>query len=144
MSGALAAEIKDQGHTLTGNLERSITATFTEDGVQGFMLDYQKYVDNGFPASSANWGQFPYVFRYFLARGYVEADAKRFAAATIVKWMKEGMPTKDSALYSNNGFRTDFVNRADRIATPEIDSIISGGIDRQITREHFSQLTETI
>lgn len=144
MSGALREEIREQGHTLSGKLENNITANITDDQVEGFMLDYQKYVDQGFPASSANYKQLPFVIKYFLARGYVEADAKRIAILTIRKWMREGMPTADSRLYSNNGFRTNFVDRADKIATPEIDSVISHGIDMLINRKHFSNSTETI
>lgn len=54
-----------QGHTLTGNLENSLTSTYSKLGksdlMEGFAINYMKYVDNGVPAASASMKQFPFV-----------------------------------------------------------------------------------
>jgi hypothetical protein len=144
MEQTIIEELRSQGHYLTGELENSINGKVTDDGVEGFALDYQKFMQRGFPASSASWKQFPFVVKYFIARGYSEEDSKRYAAMTINKWKKYGMPTPDSRIHSSNGFRTNFLDRADRMASPQVDQIITDGIDKEINDRFFNKKVEVL
>ena len=125
-------ELKAQGHVDTGKLSDSITYSIelvsTAIIATMYMEDYGVPVDTG--VSAAN---IPYRGRtgaatskyiqgligYFQRKGLAEIEAKRAAFATANKHKQEGMPTRNSFVYSQNGRRTNFV-----------DATISNNIDR--------------
>lgn len=140
----LRKELQDQGHHLSGKLEKSIAGKVSRNHLQGFALHYQKYLNEGFPAKSASFKQFPFVVKYFQARGYSEDDSKRYAAMTIHKWMKEGMPTLASNRFSSTGTRLDFIAIVNKAISPEVDKIILTGIDKVINKKFHETKSETI
>jgi|SRR5690606_15913075 len=145
---AIKRELKAQGHYLSGNLENSLkdTILFGENGtkIEGTALGYAKYLEDGFPAQSANWGQLPFMIKYFIARGLGAKEAKQAAAATIMKWMKEGMPTEGSRRFSKTGNRKRFIKIVGKAIDQEIDKIILEGLDKEIDKTYHKTKSETI
>ena len=127
----LRKELDDQGHTLTGALDKSITADVEGDGLDILAEGYMKYVNDGFPAKSASMKQFPFVVKYWQQRALGEEEAKRAAAATIHKWMKEGMPTGTSMAHSRNERRTKAIREALE-NNNQIDTYIEVGLDSEL------------
>lgn len=144
----LRDEIIAQGHHLTGALEDSLSSIISKEGntevMQGLALYYSQFVEHGFPARSASMKQFPFVYRYFLARGYADKDAKWIAAATINKWRKEGMPTEDSKGYSVTGERKLYVQEAVVKAEPKIDEYMGNSLDFLVEERFQQEKSETI
>jgi hypothetical protein len=130
---AIRKEARDQGHFLTGAFESSLSIAIVDDGnksaIQGEALYYHRYLENGFPAARASMKQFPFLVRYWQLRGLSITQAKRAAAATIRKWMKEGMPTANSGQYSKTGSRTDQVTTAYGKVEKRIDAVIMQAFD---------------
>src|SRR5205085_1958203 len=87
----LRKEIVAQGHHLTGAMEESLEAKVGKRGkaetMEGFAVLYTKFVDEGVPAASASFKQFPFLVDYFRKRGLGDQEAKGAAAATIKVWM---------------------------------------------------------
>ena len=137
-----------QGHTLTGTAEASLgyqsSSTGKTDTMTGTMVDYAKYVRDGFPAESSSFRQFPFVYKYLLQRGYPDKEAKRFAAMTIRKWMKEGMSTQASKRFSSTGARQHFVESAFTGHEHEIDQYMSSSLDFLVDEEYHKEKSETI
>lgn len=120
---ALRKELRDQGHVLTGDLERSIDYEIRQVGdiIQSEMSgnDYGDALNDGVKA-----GSIPYtrgsgateseyidgLIRNFKFRGKSEEEAKRAAFATANTQKKDGMPTRGSMKYSKNGRRTGFID----------------------------------
>lgn len=119
----LVDELQRQGHHLTGALESSITYKVTEDaiGVTAvmFAVDYGLVVEFGVPASripfggrSGRGGRSKYIqglFRFFQLRGLNEREALGAAFATAHVHKREGMPSRGSYAFSQNGRRTAFI-----------------------------------
>lgn len=144
----LRQELRDQGHTLTGNLEDSLRYEVAKEGgadvMRGLAADYSKFVQDGFPAGSASMKQFPFVVRYFQQRGLPEEEAKRAAAATIKVWMQQGMPSLTSKRFSRTGSRTDFVLSAFTGSQPQINQYMLDAIDFGIQQEFRKTKTVTV
>ena len=124
-------ELKDQGHRLTGNLERSFK--FTIDGlktdcVNGKILhaDYGLTLDQGikrskvpFSRPSGRGGRSKYIeglIDFFRKRGKTLKEAKSFAFATAMKAkQRTGHPTRPyfaGRTHSSNGRRTGWTKIA--------------------------------
>lgn len=147
----LRHEIVAQGHHLTGALEDSLDSSVSKEGkadvMEGFALYYAKFVNDGVPPESASMKQFPFLVEYFKKRGVRgedDRDAKAAAAATIKKWMKEGMPTQASKRFSSTGSRTEMIQNAFVGAQAQVDEYMSNSLDFAV-EEHFQQTkSETI
>ena len=141
----LRQEIDKQGHRLTGALEDSLDYELSkngkEDAMSGTALYYSIFVNEGVPADSVSFKQFPFVVEYFKKRGLNDQEAKRAAAATIKTWMKTGMPTPGSRAYSSTGARTDYVLSAFTGGQPKIDQYMNDTIDFGV--EETFQLTKS-
>lgn len=117
---------KAQGHSLTGNaitqMETRIMQTTKGYDIDGYVLDYMAYNNQGIPAS-----QIPYSpgsgkrYSKYIAElidyakrrmGASQRDAQRIAFAIASKHKREGMPTKASARFSSTGRRTGFIEEA--------------------------------
>lgn len=133
---AIADEALAQGHYLTGNLERSQTATVTirpdETILEGEIAYYANILNEGVRPEKASMKQFPFVVKFFELRGLAPKEAKQAAAATIRKWMKEGMPTANSYAYSSNGRRKQLLTVAIKRAGKKVDTEISKAVDKEI------------
>lgn len=122
--GELRDELKDQGHNLTGRLSNSVDADINEDA-DGWEMDishekYGVYLDFGVrpdripytPGSGAKYSKYINALKnWVLARG-IKTNEKAalsmaFAIARVQK--REGMPTRGSYKFSNNGRRTGWV-----------------------------------
>ncbi|KAA5532658.1 hypothetical protein F0919_17915 [Taibaiella lutea] len=145
---AIKKELKNQGHYLTGNLERSLSDNVTSgpDGtrITGTALGYARYVNDGFQAGSASWAQLPYVIKYFIKRGLSTKEAKKAAGATIMTWMKEGMPTDNSRRFSKTNNRLKFLKVVNDAINRDIDKQILAGIDAEISKTFNKTKSETI
>lgn len=141
-------EIIAQGHHLTGALEDSLSSIVSKEGqtevMQGLALYYSQFVEHGFQAKSASMKQFPFVLEYFIKRGFDVESAKRIAAATIRKWMANGMPTQESKAFSLTGSRTDYVENAIVGAEPKIDEYIGNSLDFLVEERFQIEKSETI
>jgi hypothetical protein len=131
-----------QGHYLTGALEDSLTSKVVKNDLQGFAIYYTKFVDEGVPAESASMKQFPFMVRYFQKRGLEEKEAKAAAAATIHKWMKEGMSTQASKRFSKTGARQNMIEAA--FTSPSIDQYMSETFDFAVEEKYLKEKSETI
>lgn len=141
---ALREELTQQGHKLSGALEASIVGEATDEGLKGYALHYQEFINDGFPAASASFKQFPFMIRFFMARGLPEKEAKGAAAATIIKWQKEGMPTGGSTKHSSNGRRQNFISTVGESIGEKLDTIILDGIETQVNKVFHQTKSEKI
>ena len=147
-------EMRDQGHTLTGTMESSLTTNNKSDSksdtLEGFAIQYTQYVNDGVPAESASMKQFPFLVNYFKLRGYPEESsdgsvtAKELAAATIHKWMKEGMSTAASKRFSKTGSRQNFVQNAFAGSENILDEYMSNSFDFAVNELYLKEKSETI
>lgn len=145
----LRKEIQDQGHHLTGALESSLESATSSEGkaklMEGFAANYMRFVNDGFPASSASMKQWPFIRDYFIKRGLSEKEAGAAAAATIKKWMSEGgMPTQASKRFSSTGSRTHLVENAFVGNKAKIDQYMSAGFDFVVDELYRKEKSETI
>lgn len=145
---AIRQEAIAQGHYLTGDMERSMTATVTESAkqttVEGEMAGYAQILNEGFAASSASMRQFPFLVKFWMLRGLPEERAKRAAAATIKKWMREGMPTASSATHAKEGQRRRMLDNALTKALPEADQAVMKGFSDEIDKVFQMVKSETV
>lgn len=122
---AFRDELQAQGHVNTGKLYDSIDydiQILSQQIVSGFYFeDYGFIVDQGVkaeripfnPGSGATSSKYIQgLINFFKSKGILnDKEAKSAAFATAWKHKREGMPTRTSFAYSNNGRRTGFVNR---------------------------------
>lgn len=118
-------ELRDQGHVLTGRLERSIELEIEKKPnlIRGliYMLDYGFTIDQGVSAikvpytpsrrGAGRGGKSKYIeglYTFWLLKGLGRKEALNAAFATANKHSKEGIPTKDSFVHSTNGRRLSF------------------------------------
>lgn len=145
---AIRAESRSQGHYLTGSLERSLTATIaefsTETILRGEVAFYANILNEGVKAEKASMKQFPFVVKYWQLRGLDEKAAKRAAAATIKKWMKEGMPTAASSRFSRDGERKQLLTRAIKKVSKKVDDTISKAFSVELDKVFIKTKSETI
>lgn len=127
-------ELRQQGHVLTGKLVNSMSFRVDEFsnqivGVIEFE-DYGRFIDTGvtaaripFAGRSGRGGTSKYIeglIRFFQLRGLSGREAKQAAFATANVHRREGMPTRASRRFSQNGDRTGFINKRVQRAEPRI------------------------
>jgi len=146
LNKALILELSDQGHTLTGALERSINSAYRviekskETELTGYALEYAQSLESG-------EGKLPTVaelFKYFKLRGLNDTEATRAAILTFRKQAKEGMPTEGSKRFSKTGERKHFITRAWNSNERKVDSLIDAGMDSIFNEQFNKQKSETI
>lgn len=142
-------ESTDQGHNLTGALEDSLSHKVTREGgadvMQGLAVHYAQYVNDGVPAESASWKQFPFLVEYFKKRGVTDdRQAKAAAAATIRVWMREGMSTQASKRFSKTGSRQNMIENAIAGNDGRIDDFMSDSFDFGVEEQFQKEKTETL
>lgn len=118
-------ELEDQGHNLTGFLSDSIVYKVTEipDGFKAsiYVQDYGIPLNTGVKANRIPYmrgsgaGKSKYIeglTQFALLRHLASnlREAKQVAFAIANKHKKEGMPTRDSYVFSANGRRKDWIN----------------------------------
>ena len=137
----LQKELQQQGHRLTGALENSLQYEVRTEGNQVIAVmtanDYGVYVEFGVPASripyggnrrgGSGGGKSKYIqglVRFFELRGVHGLEALSAAFATARKHKREGMPTRSSYAFSENGRRTGFVRATLDRYLPQITDIV--------------------
>ncbi|MEJ7831175.1 MAG: hypothetical protein WKF91_23415, partial [Segetibacter sp.] len=85
-----------------------------------------------------------FVVKFWQLRGLDLKNAKRAAAATIHKWMKEGMPTRGSSRFSKTGQRRQMLNIAMKKVSSRVDSVISGDLSKEIDKVFLKTKSETV
>ena len=149
LNSKFADELRDQGHYLTGSLERSITGSTTvvnnrrNTVATGYALDYAIKLNEP-QHELKNLPSIGDLVKYFILRGLPIMEAKRAAFNTRKKQEREGMPTKASSRFSKTGVRIQFIDRTWRSSERKIDSMIDAGMDRIFDDEYKKQKTERI
>ncbi len=149
LNSKLVDELRDQGHYLTGSLERSINGSYgvingrRKTEAIGYALDYAIKLNDP-QHELKNLPSIGVLVKYFILRGLPIMEAKRAAFNTRKKQEKEGMPTKASSRFSKTGVRTQFIDRAWRTSEQKIDSMVDAGMDRIFDDEYKKQKTERI
>lgn len=147
-------ELKDQGHYLTGALDRSIDEEIDGDDITGQALEYLNRLNDG--VAAANIGplnksssEFRKLVQWVKQRG-LEHNGERFMTAESIaeaiwrKWQKEGMPTENSKMYSKTGERTGALNIAFASVEDKLDRHMNKGLDAVFETEYRKQKSETI
>lgn len=143
----LQQELRDQGHYLTGTLERSMQSFQTENGVkvdsEVIALDYLQKLDEGVPGYQIDESDITGLTRYATLRfGKTGKAAIKAAIAIARKHRKEGMPTRNSYQFSKNGERLDSIELS--YETKENDQLIEQGISGEIEDYIDKTFTETL
>jgi hypothetical protein len=120
----MLSELIQQGHKATGKLAESIeheTQTLL-DGLTTTVsyLDYGQTVNDGVPANKIPIGKSFEAFKFLTEimnwvrfkgfAGTLDKDIKRVSKFIVRKMAIEGIPTKNSFNFSNNGRRTRWVD----------------------------------
>jgi hypothetical protein len=149
LNKVLILELKDQGHHLTGALERSINSAYRvieksrETELNGYALDYAQDLETGQPSS----GKLPTIIelqKYFMLRGLSQREALGAAINTARKQAKEGMPTRASSRFSKTGERKHFIQRTWNENQQKVDGLMDFGMDEIFNDEYYLQKSETI
>lgn len=150
LNKSLVRELRDQGHYLTGSLERSINTSYRildtakNSELLGFALDYAQDLETGVKAGGFGKSHVQELFKYFLLRGLNQIAAMEAAVLTNRRHIKEGMPTKASSRFSKTGERKKFISNAWEKSEKNVDSVIFGKVDKSFDQEFSKQKTETI
>ncbi len=151
LNNALAKELNDQGHYLTGALERSMGASAVidksnETELIGFALDYAQDLEDGKKGSDIGnmKTHIAELFKYFLLRGLSQNEAVDAAVRTAKRHKKEGMPTEASKRFSKTGERKHFITRTWSENQQKVDSLMDFGMDSMFNEEFTKQKNETI
>jgi hypothetical protein len=124
--GIAKKELQEQGHTLTGKLEKSlrveISISLNSFVGKVYVSDYGIILDKGVKAnkipyrkgSGAKTSKYiEALTKYFQLRGldFKKAKGAAFATAHKQKIEREGMPTRNSYRFASNGRRTGWIKR---------------------------------
>ena len=148
LNNSLTNELINQGHYLTGALERSIINSSriieskNRTELFGFALEYAQDLENGTKKFGRNHVQ--ELYQYFLLRGLNQIQAMEAAVLTNRRHLKEGSPTEASARFSKTGQRKKFISNAWRESEQKVDSIMDVGMDRFFDEQYNKQKTEII
>lgn len=149
LNSLLIAELRDQGHYLTGALENSINTSMSIESqknqtiVHGFALDYAIKLNNP-QHEIRNLPTVQELIKYFLLRGLSPMNANAAAFLTRKKHLKEGMPTKASSRFSKTGIRIQFMDRVWKSNEQKIDQKMIAGMDDIFNTEVKKQKSEVI
>lgn len=144
LSEGTKIELRAQGHYNTGALDQSIKGTVNGDHLEGEANYYAAILNAGYGPEKASMAQWPFLYKFFISKGHTEKDAGAFAAMTINKWKREGMPTAASAAYSENGKRTNFIAAVKKIMNTAVHQTINKEIDKIINDKFHETKNETI
>lgn len=144
----LKKELKAQGHYNTGKLESSLDSDIKTTGADGHLIGtgpyYAMILHHGYGPEKATWKSFPALIDYFKSKGKSEKESKAIAAATIMSWMKSGMPTAGSYAYSTTGERLNVVEIVNKAISPAVNKLMSDGLDSIINDVFHETKSETI
>lgn len=151
-------ELRDQGHVLTGTLERSIETDIKEEvTIMSFLIyleDYGLNIDGGIPsekipftAPSGRGGTSKYIEGlkrfWMLRKGLSGPEATRAAFATANRHKQEGMPTSASYGFSNNGRRLGFFSGTIERNIQHIEIAVESATENVVRATLFNLLDKT-
>lgn len=134
----LKRELENQGHIATGRLQNGISYDIKTLGrntvlsVNAEGADYAAIVNDG---AEPHFPNIDAIMKWMDVKGISPDDGKtkKQVAYAIAKRMQiEGIPTKGSYEYSNNGYRKGFVNRVFGSNRRHIEKEIVDGVAIQI------------
>lgn len=144
---ALTKALRDQGHYLSGALERSLTSIITKDRLVGSSLYYLWILDQGVAPGKMVIGakSIAALTNYVQRRmGYDSKKAKHIAFAILKKQQREGMSTHNAYRYSSTGQRKFALTQAFKNMDQLLSKQIFSGVDALIDNEFNKQKTETL
>lgn len=134
----IALEWQRQGHQLTGAFEQSLEYDYDGEYLNIYGNHYGKILETGVtaanipytPGSGATSSKYIQgLARYAMLRmGVDERTALSIAFAIARTHKREGMPTRASAVYSQTGRRTGFVEDS----VPDIDQLVEEFTDKLV------------
>lgn len=146
-------ELIDQGHVMTGTLRDSIDVVIKEAGeyIYGFIEveNYGLVVDGGIKAKKIPYSRgsgakrskyIEALIRFFQYKGLALKEARSAAFATANVHKVEGLPTFRSHSFAANGRRTGFIRYTIDVVTPNIDSMMTREIDKNVFDKIISTL----
>lgn len=134
-----------QGHVNTGKLSSDIVIILerNEDKITGKLLiqDYGRYVDLGVSADRIPFGggatgattskYIQGLVNFWENKGLSTRQATRAAFATAKVHKREGMPTRNSSRFSEDGNRKNFIGSAIDAVTQDVFSLVSEKTEKQ-------------
>jgi len=144
---ALIKALRDQGHYLSGALERSLVATITADRLIVSGLYYLWILDQGVAPGKMVIGtkSITALTNYVQRRmGYDSKKAKHIAFAILKKQQNEGMSTRNAYRYSSTGQRKFALTQTFKNMDQLLSKQIFSGVDALIDNEFNKQKTETL
>lgn len=138
LEGNLKKELRDQGHYLTGNLERSINTKISGGASVVAETEAAEYMDDletGIPASQIPTGAayIQELAEYARLRfGASGRQALQIGYAIAKKHKKEGMPTAASYEFSSTGSRTEAIDESFHDHEQETEKIIDSGLNDEV------------
>ena len=150
-------ELRDQGHILTGTLERSIQVEIKEDVNRiSFLIYLEEYglksIDRGIPpekipfSRGSGAGTSKYIDglkRFWMLRGLSPKEAVRASFATANKQKQEGMPTRSSYGFSQNGRRLGFFSGTVEKNIQHIEDAVRSVADNVVRATFYNVLEKT-
>lgn len=139
-------EFQAQGHSLTGDFERSLegeitktkyTATLTVKGLVHGMI-----VNTGVVPDRIKDNMLPGLINFFILKGLPQKEATGAALATMKKWKQEGMSTQASKRFSTTGARQHFIEAA--FLNPAIDDLLLNLFDFGVDEQFKKTKSETV
>ena len=144
---ALTKALRDQGHYLSGALERSLTSSITKDRLVGSSLYYLWILDQGVAPGKMVIGtkSVTALTNYVQRRmGYDSKKAKHIAFAILKKQQNEGMSTRNAYRYSSTGQRKFALTQTFKNMDQLLSKQIFSGVDALIDNEFNKQKTATL
>lgn len=144
----LKKELRDQGHYLTGELERSIKSVLTGETVlETTAVQYQEDLEEGIPASHipTDAAYIQLMADYATKRfGYTGKKALQVGVLIAKRHRKEGNPTKNSYQFSTTGERTHAAEDSLYRHEKENEQILENAISFEVDDFINETFTETV
>ena len=147
ISDDIKAELRAQGHYLTGKLEESFKEVII-DSPGGLTLsveaaDYLSSLEKETPAGQISLTEqdMENLTQWVIMRGMAtyQFEARQIAYAIYTKWKHEGRPTPGSLQYSQTGKRTEAIKDVFHKNEPRYTSMIDNTVVSQLDNE-FNQI----
>ena len=131
----LITQLHEQGHSLTGALEASITAKTKGEEIEASAFSYLHKLNEGVRPDDikVNSQTLAEMTRYVQLRmGYQGGKAAQVAYLILQKQRLEGMPTSGSYAYSRTGERLRSLDNSFENTAPVLNDYMLAGVDEYI------------
>lgn len=145
----LARELAAQGHRATGRLissiEQGVTTFKNSIALEIKYLEYGRYVETGVSAARIPYGKktgaktskyIQALIEWVKIKGIASGlEATGLAFGIARKHKKEGMPTRGSYAFSNNGRRKGFQSYVVQSNQNKIDNLLQDGLEATVSAQ---------